>query len=251
MSEEKYNISLLDGQNTLTILHGEARPNFEIRKPILISGAIGVPFSHLEKNSITIISDDRFSIDLDCDNTIGQSYLLVDREKMQISFVENAGTEYESRYIGQLSFSKDFKIWNINTDESLTPLRLAEKIKMSRSFFESKTEAMRLVSTLMNFEANVHKEVEAKADERANRKVLIAQTVTTNLPEAFKLKLPVFKGEDAFVFEVEIGIDPIDLSCRLISPEVNDFVIGFKNEIIDKQIAAIKELHENLRIFEI
>src|SRR5690606_9546607 len=105
-----------------------------------------------------------------------------------------------------------------------TALQLADKIRMNRSFFENKSDAMRLVSELREFEAKVNKEVESKADGRANRRVLLAQTVTTNVPESFRMNVPVFKGLGKVAIEVEIGIDPYDLSCRLISPGANDHI---------------------------
>lgn len=230
---------------------GAAPENFKVRKGITVEGTIGVPLVHLAKETVTELADLTEELKPGKPNVIDESYLTIDRDKMEIVFVEFGGKEYESRYIGRLFFSPDFEKFGINKNESYTPLELAELIKMNRSFFDSKTEAMKLVSELRGFEAKVNKEVEAKADDRANRKVLLAQTVTTNIPNGFKLKLPIFKGMEPRTFEVEIGIDPMDLSCRLISPEANDIVNDTKNDIIDDQKTKIQDLHEGLRIFEL
>lgn len=248
----KTNLKLALGDaNEVIWREGAAPENFKVRKGIKVQGTIGVPLVHLAKETITEHEDSVEELKPGRPNVIDESYLTIDRDKMEIVFVEFAGKEYESRYIGKLSFSPDFEKFGINQNQSYTPLGLAELIKMNRSFFESKTEAMKLVSELRNFEAKVNKEVEAKADDRANRKVLLAQTVSTNVPNGFKLKLPIFKGADPKVFEVEIGIDPMDLSCRLISPEANDIVNDTKNDIIDDQKTKIQDLHEGLRIFEL
>lgn len=38
------------------------------------------------------------------------------------------------------------------------------------------------------------KEMELSDDKRGNRRALVAQTVESNLPESFKIELPIFKG---------------------------------------------------------
>lgn len=255
MENEKLEIKVESGVQELKLIKGDALPNFKPRKGIVIVGVIGLPLAHLEKPSITrrhFMNETRMASALEKGklSVINESFLVIDREEMIIEFIEHAGLEIQSNYKGCLSLNPDFKKWEINTGVSYTSVSLANFIKMNRSSFENKTVAMKLVSELLNFEAKVNKEVELKADERANRRVLLAQTVTTNLPEGFKLKLPIFKGEETQVFEVQIGIDPIDLSCTLISPEVNDIINDVKNSIINIQKDAIAALHPNLRIFE-
>lgn len=251
--ENNIKLEILGDNKELILRTGDAPDNFKVRKGIRVSGTIGLPLAHLEKITSTLFeSQHRLFLSPGDMMVVDESYLTIDRDKMVIVFVEQAGKEFESSYTGKLAFDPDFLSFGINNNEvSYSPLKLAEKIKMSRSFFENKSDAMRLVSDLINFEAKVNKEVEAKADERANRRVLLAQTVNTNLPENFRMKVPIFKGELAQIVEVEIGIDPIDLSCRLISPEVNDFINETKNNILDYQKDAIAKLHPGLRIFEV
>ncbi len=252
MSEIKNEFKIESKDGEIIVRTGEAPENFKVRQSITVSGQIDLPFQHLSKHTYTERDYCELkNLDSENDDVIKISYLTIDRDQMVIVFREHAGLEYESNYTGKLLINPDFKKFGINDYVTYTPLKLAETIKMNRSFFENKTEAMKLVSELMGFEAKVNKEVEAKADERANRRVLLAQTVSTNIPEAFKMKLPIFKGAEAIEFEVEIGIDPIDLSCRLISPEVNDIINETKNEVIDEQKELIKGLHPDLRIFEI
>lgn len=260
--EKELKLSVENGVKELIVWHGDAKPNFKVRKPIKISGTIGLPLAHLTQVTATQLDylQDSKEVDLlavkmlqpGTLSVIEESYLTIDRDKMVIAFVENAGKEYESTYTGALTLNPDFIDFGINDlTVSYVPIQLAQKIKMNRAFFENKTVAMQLVSELMGFEAKINKEVEAKADERATRRVLMAQTVTTNIPEGFKMKMPIFKGGESVVFEVEINIDPQNLNCVLVSPEANDLVTETKNNIIDEQKAKIVELHPGLRIFEI
>lgn len=247
---ERFKLQLNEGMEELIIREGVAPDNFKVRKPIVIEGNIEVPYRHLEKSSVTIIQEQGALSVSRLESVIDESFLTIDAEFMQIKFIENAGKDYESIYTGKLEFDTVFKDLGINDNQvSYTPLALSEILKRYRSFFESKTEAMKLVSTLRDFEAKVNKEVEAKADERANRRVLLAQTVTTNIPEGFKIKIPIFKGLDAVLFEIEISIDPMNLNCLLVSPEANDLVLQTKNEVLKEQESKIRALHEDLRIF--
>jgi len=247
---EKLNLKVLKGCKELIIRQGNAPENFEERKQILVVGNIDVPYVHLSKPSKTLISEQELLMFRNLDDVIHESYLQIDIDKMCIKFHENAGKEYQSIYSGSLKMDTVFIDLGINDNSvSYTPFSLAEKIKRYRSFFESKTDAMKLVSVLRDFEAKVNKEVEAKADERANKRVLLAQTVTTNIPEAFKIKAPIFKGVDPVLFEVEISIDPTNLQCLLVSPDANDIILQKKNEVLKEQERKIGELWPDLRIF--
>lgn len=249
MSEEKsIKVELGPDQRELVLREGQADPVIPFRKSGKIEGTISVPREYLSKAPKWLTDPDMEGGDA----PINFSLLVVDRDKMNIQFIEDKGMPWEQIYTGALVFDPDFEKFQINNAQhTYTPFELAEKIKMNRSLFEKKSDAMRLVSELRNFEAKVNKDVEAKKDDRANTRVLMAQSVETNLPENFKMKLPIFKGQPPVVLEIEVAIDPGDLSCRLVSPEVNDFIHETKNEIIDSEKSAIAELHPGLCIFEV
>ena len=253
MSETKIVLNETPGSDVV-IRTGEAKPNFKIRKPIEIVGNIDVPAQHLMKQTSTqILENMEQNFSIECiDDVIDESYLLVNRDDISITFVENAGKDHQSTYKGQLRFSPDFLKFGINDmAKQYAPIELSNLLNMNRSFFESKAIAMQLVGTLRNFEAKIDKDIETKGDSRANRRVLRAQAVTTNLPESFELILPIFKGQERTGITVEIDIDPDTLNCRLVCPSVNDYMNEVKNDVIDEQLDVIREAHPNLRIFEI
>lgn len=253
---KKLELKVSEGTQELVLRTGEAPVNFKVRKGIEVFGTIGVPLAHLEKNTLTATGSESFGdieiLEPGDNNVIDESYLTVDRELMKIVFRENAGKDYESIYEGKLEFTAEILDFGINDPgKQYKPLKLAEKIKMNQSRFESKTAALSLVNQLVNFEAKVNKDVQDKNDGRANTKMLRAQSVQTNIPEGFNMKMPVFKGGEEITFLVEIYIDPYELTCSLVSPELNMYVIENRDRIIDAQLDAIKKLHEGLRIFEI
>ena len=81
--------------------------------------------------------------------------------------------------------------------------------------------------------------------------MLIAQVVESNIPETFKLDMPIFKGTEKQLFEVEININAGDFSCTLISPQVNDYITEIKNTLIDNELKDINSFFPNLKIFEV
>lgn len=243
---KEINLHVEKGQNEVTILHGEASPVMPFRKPLNISGNIDLPRLHLENHSGWLIDIPDESID----SPLAFSYVKIDRDAMSIEFVEDQGNPWESSYKGQLKHDPRFEKFGINSGKSYTTLELADFFKMNRSLFEKKDEAMRLVKELRNFKAKVDKDLENADDGRGNRKFLIAEKVDSNIPEAFNLHLPVFKGQEKQTITVEIGIGT-DYSCTLISPDVADYIEEIRDKIMNTEIDKIKDQFSVLRVFEV
>jgi hypothetical protein len=110
---------------------------------------------------------------------------------------------------------------------------------------------MKLVSDLRSFKAKVDKQIEQTKDDRANYNIKKIQAVESNLPEAFDLVIPIFKGQTSVKVTIEISIDPNTLDCTLISPVVNDIVNELRDKLIDDEIELIKVLTPDIAIIEI
>src|SRR5690554_3124065 len=105
--QEVIKVNIEDANGELVVRTGPATENFRVRKGIEISGTIGVPLAHLEKPTYTNFGfNDDFSKEAlmaGKSDVIEESFLTIDRNKMQIAFIENAGKDCESRYTGSLS----------------------------------------------------------------------------------------------------------------------------------------------------
>lgn len=248
MSEEKINVNLDAETPVITLLKGsapEAAPLF--RNGVSIKGTLSLPRIHLENHSKWLTTE-KYEAD---DAPINFSYVKIDKEKGSIEFVEDSGFPWQNEYKGILQEDASFTKFKINTGHEYTPIELSDFIKMNRSAFVSKSEAMKLVSTLANFEADVDNKIQQANDSRGNTNSLRRQIVTSNLPENFHIKVPIFKGHEAIDIEVEIGINPSNLSCTLISPEANDYIQTIKEDLINEEIDMISDKHPTLRIFEV
>ena len=186
-------------------------------------------------------------------DTIDQKkcYVIVNREAMTITLVTDEKEWDGTSVTGRIEISPEFIRFGINNEERrLSTFDMADLIKMNRSFFETRNDAMVLVSQLRNFKAKVDKDLEQSDDRRGNNKVLLNQTVESNIPEAFKLRIPIFRGEDPVTFEVEVDIDPKDFSCALVSPEAMDHIHTERDNLMDAVLEGIAAKAPDIVIIE-
>lgn len=223
------------GVTEVTIREGKA---VELHEPVKvqIKGTIDAPARWLEMRHDYV--------------TPKECHVLVNREKMKIALQCDEQDHYGTYVCGALELSEEFKRFGINGGEYMTHFELAELIKMNRSYFENKTTAMKLVTELQNFKAKVDKEVEQSDNNRGDRRILVNQAVAHNLPEAFTLVLPIFKGIEEQTIEVEVYVNPSDLTCTLVSPEANDIVVSSRDKIINSVIERINVAAPEIVIIE-
>jgi hypothetical protein len=222
--------------DTVTILQGKALPQREPEK-VNIKGNIESVLEYLSKRVGQIEQE--------------VCHILIDRHQMTITLIVSENSFYQGRITGALELHPDLQKWNINTGETWTPKQLSEFVKMNRSCFQSKDIAMKLSKELQDIKVKVEKEAEKSDNNRGDYKAMIAQKVIhSNIPESFKLNIPVFKGQPAKEFEVEIYISPDSFSCSFVSPEVNDIVHDVRDSIIDEQIKLIESIAPDIVIIE-
>src|SRR5690606_14109850 len=127
-----------------------------------------------------------------------------DRDNIKLELITHeTNKRLRSEITGSLLFSDAFKNFGINSGKVWAPTELGLFIKMNRAYFTDKTVAMSLTADLMNFKGKVDAVVEKSAKETGDRTDNFSQTVNSNLPKAFKVKMPIFKGGQAEEIEVE------------------------------------------------
>lgn len=229
--------SLPAGVGEIIIREGEA---LKIHEPVkvAIAGTIDAPARWLEtRMRLGLVNQ-------------GANHVLVDREKLSITLQCNENNHYGSSISGKLIVSPEFKKFGINSGEYLTNFEMAELFKMNRSCFENKQVAMKLVTELQNFKAKVDKDIEKMDNNRGDRRLLINQAVQSNLPEHFNLCIPIFKGTPKQTINVEVYISPDDLSCTLISAEVNDILDGLRDQSMNEVLDRINSICPDIVVIE-
>jgi len=233
---EKLNVQVTDGVKTLEILQGDATPRKEPIK-VNIEGLITAPLDYLNKRKDVIEPL--------------KSHLIVNTSDGKIILVVNEKDHYQDTISGKLKMNPDFEKFGINTGKSRDTFELADFIKMNRYFFSDKNVAMKLVSELKNFKAKVDKEIEMSDNDRGNTRLLQNQVVESNIPEAFDVVVPIFKGQPDQKIKVEINIDARNFECSLISPDANDIINEVRSKLIGEQVVKISELMPELAILNV
>lgn len=246
MGKEKFQINLAPGTEKAEIIVREVSKvnELEVKAPIQIdlSGVIGAPLEFLTRR-------------LDQSDQINQKrcHVIVSRENLKITIVTSENNQYETgKVVGTLSKHPKFKEFGINTDKLWEPNELGQFFKMNRFFFDDKNENMSLVTALLNFNANVNTTIEKQKSEGGDFKDNYSGAVTSNVPGKFKLKIPLFKGRPAEVIEVEFyaSINGRTVMLQLYSPGANQALEDIRDEVIDQQISAIRELAPEIAIIE-
>lgn len=223
--EKLTEMNIEDGKD-MVIRFGDALPLKE-PKYVSIHGTIDAPARWVEKRKDDIVSAD--------------AHILVDRDHMTITLNTDENNFYSDQIVGTLTLSTEMQEFGINTGEYMSCFDMSDRIKQLRSYFETQQEAMKLVSELRNFKAKIDKELELSDDKRGNQRILKSQFVESNLPKDFKIQLPIFKGMKKETIQVEVEINPNDLSCTLVSPEAHDIVVQQRDMHMDAVIDRIKD----------
>ena len=154
---------------------------------------------------------------------------------------------------GRLQVHPDFALLHINERHAWTPTDLAMLLKMHRYWFKDRMMCMQIVSTLMNFTADVNQKIEQSIKENGSSKDNFEQVVNSNLPETITLTLPMFKGYAAENIEVEFfaRVDGREVSFALLSAGANESLETIRNTAIDEQLTQIREIAPEIAIVEV
>lgn len=123
---------------------------------------------------------------------------------------------------------------------------------MNRAFFTDVSHNMALVSVLKNLKASIDSKLERSNEDTGSRTDNYSQLVNSNLPAAFNLNIPIFKGPSAEVIEVEIiaDVDGRNIRLSLCSPGAEVVIEQERNRAIDEQLKIIRELSPEIAVIE-
>ena len=249
MDPEKLNINFADGEAVKELIIREVDTVVEDKLPVLepdkveISGNITAIFAFLEK---------RWNAD-DAQVNHCRTHILVDRDNLMMTLVVNETDKREKKtVVGTIQLSRQYTAFGINK-KLWESTDLGNFFRINRSYFEKKETNMSLVSLLKRFTAKVNTEVEREEKDNGSVTDVYRKVVDSNLPEAFAVKIPIFKGTQPEVFSIEIiaHVEGKHAVLELISPEAEAIVEEVRDKLIDEQIEKIKELAPEIPIIEV
>ncbi|WP_303223973.1 hypothetical protein [Butyricimonas faecihominis] len=233
---ENLHVKVENGVKAIVIREGKA---LELKEPriINISGVLDSPLKWLEKRINTI--------------DMLKSNIIVDRDKMTITLTIEETEHYNKTITGKLELHPDFLKFGINSGQYRTAIEMSEFIKMNRAHFDNRQAALDLTAKLKNFKAKINKSVEEEYNlNKGDKRLLTNQAVESNIPESFKVNLPIFKGTPKKELEVETYFNPDDLTCTLVSPQANEDVEAIKDSAIDDVLKSIRDIAPDIVIIE-
>lgn len=238
---QEIKIELNGEQKELTIRNGEAPQQLDKLAPVKIdiNGTIQAPLRFLEKRVGDIDQH--------------KAHILVNRDKLAIHLVYAENDPYEQGNItGKLCLSEIFQKLGINTSKQWQPEQLGQFLKLNRTYFASRDENNRVVNALKSFNADVNQKVQRETNEKGNRAMTFRQAVDSNIPESFKLNIPIFSGGKIEEIEVETyaSIDGTDITIALQSAGAVDAIEKVKQIEFDSIIKDIENVAPNIVIIE-
>lgn len=140
----------------------------------------------------------------------------------------------------------------INGDKEWIPEHLGQFLKINRSFFANRDENMSVVSALKSFSAKVKQDIYSETSDKGDRTIRFKQAVDSNIPEKFKLKIPIFIGSNPVDIDVETyaTIDGTNVSIQLQSAGANDVIEDVKAKVISDTIEKIRSIAPEIAIIE-
>lgn len=233
-------VNMADGQQVLTILQGQAPQQLDQLAPLKtdITGSIDTPLRWLEKRV----------------NDIGQhqATIAVNRDQLTITLVINESDPYTAgKVCGVLKLSKIFTDLGINAGKQWVPETLGQFLKLHRAYFVSRDENGEVVNALKSLEAKVNQNVQRETKENGNRAYTFRQAVESNIPESFRLNIPIFSGSEPveIVVETYASIDGSDITITLLSAAANDAMEDVRQNYIDQIVADIQKVAPEIVIY--
>ncbi|MDD4532615.1 MAG: hypothetical protein PHW22_04215 [Bacilli bacterium] len=246
MQTEKLQMNFANGVEKAELIIREVKEVNElpVKKPVVLNlnGTIGAPYEFLKKR-------------LDQPDQINQKrcHILVDREEISITLIYNENDEYNRGSVkGILQVHPKFEEFGINTGKVWVPAELGMFFKMNRTFFNDRKENMNLVSQLMNYIATVNNKIQRSIKESGDRTDNFEQVVNSNLPSAFTLTIPLFKGHQPEILEVETfaQVNGREVAFILISPAAQAVHEEIRDKAIDFELDRIRTLCQDIAIIE-
>jgi hypothetical protein len=158
---------------------------------------------------------------------------------------------HRCQILGKISKSQESQNLGLNKDIFYSPEKLAQILKLRRSWFVSSGDHAKLCATLRNLKAKVNATLDKADDRKGNIAELFRQTVTSNIPDSVKMKMPLIKGGEDVEFDAQIilEVDGVkDILCFIESIEAEEWVEAYiklklaeEKEAIEKYVVVLEK----------
>lgn len=223
--KEEVKVSIDGSVQELIIRQGEAPKIYDPEK-LVFGGMIDAPATFFR----TRRANDPNYFDL------RKTVVYVDKDERKILLHQNPNDRFADNISGRLYDNPkvvELGLAGGSCSSYRSPAELSNLLRKYIRFFENPDVGRQLVHELKNVKAKVKGEVDKSSDDRGNKANRFEQSVETNIPVSFVLRMPIFQVSEPVLFAVDIflEVNGPSISCSLDS-------IQFE-EIYEKEIDRI------------
>lgn len=229
----KSELTITPKGDTLNILEGKA---LEPKHPerLFISGQIESVAAYLNARRGTLQPEGALQhINKDL------AVITMDEAAMTITLDVDPNHPFGTEVVGKLEFNPELLAWFINKDKQFTREQLISLLKFNRRFFADASQHSIMLDAYQKLNLTGQTALKNESDNRGNKDAAFKKTIdSSNIPTEFSLLMPIFKGQPAKKFRVEVCLDATDASVRFWfeSVELIEIIEADKKEIFNKQV---------------
>jgi hypothetical protein len=142
-----------------------------------------------------------------------RAVVTVDKDKKTITLQLDPQDANGTVVTAKLEPNPDLEQFFINKNKQFSQKELVNLLKFSRLYFEDFGQHGTLLKSYTSFSAKTFTDLTGESDNRGNKNFAFNKKVETGLPTAFVMNIPIFKGQDAKRFMVEICLDVTDAAA--------------------------------------
>lgn len=229
-----------NGKITIEVLEGPAQkfldPVDPIEKGILdLTGHVGTIYNFLSRRNHLFKPD--------------ECHIRVEANAMHFKGNEcDDHNEYATIIRSKITETGKFQNLAVNSDKSFEALELAGYLRRRKNMFINPEQFDKVFTALSSFKAEIKRQVETANDKTGNYVNSIQQTVTHNMPRKFDLKVQIFEQTYPVQIEIEVDVNPNDLSCSLMSFDLDEKYETLRESLfegeLDQEIAEGKKIRD-------
>lgn len=234
MSQKQINVS--SDVKELIIREGEAAPIVQTKQIVIVGNAKAVSsFLSARTNDLPGVGLQKF----DRENAIA----LVDYEKGTVVLKLNPSDPFGTEITSKVQLAPEFEAFHINQNKMWSRVELVQFLKFQKRWFAQPEQHEALLTAYMKLQIEVNTNINQGHDDRGNRDIQLKKAVKSqNIPEKFRLNIPLFKGMESRSFWVDICLDTSESNVKFWfeSVEADEMIQIERKKLLDKELEACK-----------
>lgn len=241
---DKVEVKVEEGVKTLVLREGDAEVIHQNEK-VEIEGTISAPWKFFKERMMIALDGSPTGMTDKIQHDMKLSHLVFSYQRRYVNLimVENNPIKYIVK--GKLIENPDIKKLQVNTGKKFTSKELCDLLRMNKFFFADKDQNGTVIQNLQKIKVSIQTQIEKEANDKTGdkRDLYDVKVNRDQTPLEFNLSLPIYVGQPATKFKVDINIDVRDrnIDFWLESPELAELLEAKCREVIDAEVKQFEE----------